>query len=37
MDAADLTEAQGADESRLLPVAEALRRHAGLLRANARE
>jgi hypothetical protein len=37
MDAADLTEAQSDDEPRLLPVAEALRRHAGLLRANSRE
>ena len=36
-DAADLTEAQGDDEPRLLPVAEALRRHAGVLRANSRE
>ena len=36
-DAADLTEAQGDDEPRLLPVAEAFRRHAGVLRANSRE
>jgi hypothetical protein len=36
-DAADLTEAQGGDEPRLLPVAEALRRQAGVLRANSRE
>jgi hypothetical protein len=36
-DAADLTEAQGDNEPRLLPVAEALRRHAGVLRANSRE
>jgi hypothetical protein len=37
MDAADLTEAQGADEPRLLPVADALKRHADVLRANIRE
>jgi hypothetical protein len=36
-DAADLTEAQGDNEPRLLPVAEALRRHAGVLRANSSE
>jgi hypothetical protein len=36
-DAADLTEAQGDNEPRLFPVAEALRRHAGVLRANSRE
>jgi hypothetical protein len=35
-DAADLTDAQGEDEPRLLPVAEALRRHASVLRANSR-
>jgi len=36
-DAADLTEAQSDDEPRLRPVAEALRRHAGVLRANSRQ
>jgi hypothetical protein len=36
-DAADLTEAQGDGEPRLLPVAEALRRHAGMLRGNSGE
>ncbi len=35
-DAADLVEAQGEDEPRLNPVAEALWRHAGVLRANSR-
>ncbi len=35
-DAADLTEAQGESEPRLNPVAEALRRHAGVLQANSR-
>jgi len=36
-DAADITEARGDDEPRLLPVAQALRRHAGVLRANSSE
>jgi hypothetical protein len=36
-DAAGLTEAQGNNEPRLLPVAAALRRHAGVLRANSSE
>ena len=35
-DAADLVEALGGSELRLSPVAEALRRHAGVLRANSR-
>jgi hypothetical protein len=35
-DAADLTEVQGESESRLIPVAEALRRYADALRANSR-
>lgn len=35
-DAADLVEAQGEGEPCLNPVAEALRRHAGVLRANSR-
>ncbi len=35
-DAADLVEAQGEGEPRLAPVAEALRRHAGVLQAHSR-